>query len=121
MIRRTFFRTIALVAAGFAGWLKAAPAATSLVKLRTPHLLAPIVTCSKGWIVTHRIDKDGLHVIRSSRIVTKAEYAARPGFVLCDVPPLPSGFLRSIDVMPAVNCQGSWDVGITDRLIPRGT
>ena len=118
MIRRTFFRIIALAAAGFAGWLKAAPAATSLVKLRTPHLLGPIVTCSKGWIIPHRIDKDGLHVIRSTRTVTRQEYAERLGFALCDMPPLMPGFLRTIDVCEDIY-RRRWDVCITDRETPR--
>jgi len=119
MIRRTFFRTIALAAAGFAGWLKAAPAATSLVKLRTPHLLGHTVTCPKGWTVTQRLDEVGLIVWRSTRTVTRQEYAERLGFALCDMPPPMPGFLRTIDVREDIY-QRRWDVCITDREIPRG-
>ncbi len=110
MIRRTFFRTIALAAAGFAGfagWLKAAPAATKGWTIT-------------DWTITHRIDKDGLHVMRSIRTVTRIEYIARPGLALCDVPPLMSGFVRSIDVQEDIY-RRHWDIGITDREIPRGT
>lgn len=79
------------------------------------------ITCPDGWTVTHCLDKDGRHVIRSTRTVTRAEYIARGGFVLCDTPQPPVlGFVRSYDVQEDIY-KKHWDVLVTDREIPRGS
>ena len=80
MIRRTFLQAVALSVGTLTGWLKGSRDNTVHVKCRKPHLLAPIVTCGNGWTVTHRIDKDGLHVIRSTQIVERhpSRLARRP-------------------------------------------
>lgn len=111
MIRRAFLQTVALSVGLLPGWLKRVP---SQVKAGDFD-----ITCPSGWTVTHRINKDGLHVVRSTRVVTREQYNARGGFALCDTPPLMRGLARSIDVCEDIY-KRHWDICITDREIEKG-
>ena len=108
MIRRAFLQMVVLSAGVLPGWLKGRQDALIQEKVTNFDIAR-----ASGWTVTHRIDKYGLHVIRSTRTLARGES--------CHVcPPEVPGFERTCDVMSAVNSGGHWDLGITDREIPRG-
>ena len=104
MIRRTFLQTIALTAGTLVGWLKGTQDASALPKCGDFD-----ITCPSGWTVTHRIDKFGRHVIKS----TKRFKGPFPYWTKVDVPPRVFGFLRNRTVFEDIYQRHS-DVCITD-------